>query len=179
MSVTIFDPFEDRLSRDIRNTLSSVFMKTLEKEDMGPVNKAGETYLRMDIALFYHEYIHERLFRYEKCLRAIAEKKSDNVMFRALILWDQGLFFEVHELLEEAWYKATGNYRKVLQGLIRAAGVYVHLPRGNTKGAEKMAAKARQALYEYRKDVPEFVNLDKLLHSLEILDAHPPKLLDE
>lgn len=178
MPADIFDPFEDRLSRDIRNGLSSVFMQTLEKEDMGPVKKAGETFLRMDIAHFYHEYIHDRLFRYEKCLQEIVKRRSGNVIFIALILWDQELFFEVHELLEEAWHKATGNNRKVLQGLIRAAGVYVHLPRGNTRGAEKMAAKARQALCEYRQDVPEFVNLDKLFHSLDTLDVHPPKLLD-
>lgn len=178
MSADIFDPFEDRLSRDIRNSLSRVFMETLGKEDMGPVQKAAEKYLHSDIAPFYHEYIQDRLFRYGQCLQEIVKRRNNDVIFRALILWDQDLFFEVHELLEEAWHKATGNNRKVLQGLIRAAGVYVHLPRGNSRGAKKMAAKAREALSAYQQDVPEFVNLDKLLHGLETLNAHPPKLLE-
>ena len=178
MSAAKFDPFEDRLSRDIRNSLSSVFMETLEKIDMRPVQQEAAKYLQTDIDPVYHDYIRDRLDRYEKSLHKIVEKGNENIIFKALILWDQELFFEVHELLEGAWLHATGNNRKILQGLIRAAGVYVHLSRGNVKGATKMAAKAREALSFYRDELPAFVDLETLLQSLENLEANPPKLLD-
>lgn len=178
MSISHFDPFEDRLSRDIRNVLSKAFMESLNKKSMVPVEAAAERFLKMGIADFYHAYIKDRLQKYNASFAAIVDKGED-VIRNSLVMWDQELFFEVHELLEEAWHEATGPRKEILQGLIRAAGVYVHLSRGNIKGAEKMAFKAIDALKTYRNDVPEYVDLDKIFASLDRLDPQPPKLLEE
>ncbi|GGN02997.1 hypothetical protein GCM10007092_16770 [Thermus composti] len=39
----------------------------------------------------------------------------------ALRLWREGRYFEVHEVLEEAWLEAQGEEKRFLQGLILLA----------------------------------------------------------
>jgi len=53
----------------------------------------------------------------------------------AAALFDAGLGFEVHELLEPFWAQATGPRRRALQGLIQIAVGYQHLANGNVGGA--------------------------------------------
>ncbi len=43
------------------------------------------------------------------------------VLGEALRLWREGRYFEVHEVLEEAWREARGEERRFLQGLILLA----------------------------------------------------------
>ena len=178
MSIAQFDPFEDRLSRDIRNKLSTAFMETLETGEEGPIEQICSFYLRQGIAPFYRAYIADRVDRYNKAMTIIMHGAVTDVVGKALVLWDQELFFEVHELLEDAWLKAAGPLRLVLQALIRAAGVYVHLQRGNRKGAEKMAAKAVAAFKNNQQHVPASVDLPRLLAALNNLAAPPPKLFN-
>lgn len=42
-------------------------------------------------------------------------------MEEALHLWEEERYFEVHEVLEEAWREAEGEKRRLLQGLILLA----------------------------------------------------------
>jgi hypothetical protein len=53
----------------------------------------------------------------------------------AAVLFDAGLYFEVHEVLEPHWARATGATREALQGLIQAAVGWQHLANGNRSGA--------------------------------------------
>jgi hypothetical protein len=50
-------------------------------------------------------------------------------------LFDEGLYFEVHELLEPCWFRAVGREREALQGLIQIAVGFQHLVNGNRRGA--------------------------------------------
>lgn len=50
-------------------------------------------------------------------------------------LFNEGLFFEVHEVLETVWLTQTGGIRRLLQGLIQIAVGFHHLERNNLKGA--------------------------------------------
>jgi hypothetical protein len=59
----------------------------------------------------------------------------DQVLRTAARLFDAGLYFEVHELLEPHWIRAEGGEREVLQGLIQAAVGLQHLANGNVRGA--------------------------------------------
>ena len=65
----------------------------------------------------------------------------------AAALFNAGLFFEVHELLEECWRPAQGPARTLLQGLIQVAVGLHHLANENRRGAlsvlEEGAAKLR------------------------------------
>ncbi len=61
---------------------------------------------------------------------------------QAVVLWNLGLFFEVHEVLEHVWYTAEGKMKATLQALIRAAGVYIKREYGFNDSADRIAAKA-------------------------------------
>lgn len=54
---------------------------------------------------------------------------------RAGGLFNAGLYFEVHELLEPYWMRAEGAERRALQGLIQVAVAFHHLDTGNRGGA--------------------------------------------
>lgn len=56
------------------------------------------------------------------------------------------LFFEVHELLEPAWQRASGEARQLLQGLIQASVAWYHWGRGNRHGARVLANAAAEKL---------------------------------
>ena len=64
-----------------------------------------------------------------------ADPPLESVLAVAAVLFDAGLFFEVHELLEPHWFRAQGAERERLQGLIQVAVGFQHLANGNLRGA--------------------------------------------
>lgn len=58
----------------------------------------------------------------------------------AAALFDAGLYFEVHELLEPHWRHASGAARQAVQGLIQVSVGYQHLANGNLAGAHALLA---------------------------------------
>src|SRR4029077_14231432 len=60
------------------------------------------------------------------------------VLDAAASLFDAGLSFEVHELLEPHWMRAEGHDREALQGLIQIAVFFQHLANGNIAGARAL-----------------------------------------
>ena len=64
----------------------------------------------------------------------------------AALLFDAGLFFEVHELLEPHWLQASGEERQALQGLIQIAVGYQHLANGNIRGARSLLVEGAQRI---------------------------------
>lgn len=77
-------------------------------------------------------------------LRALADRAPgppaslDELLEVAGRLFDAGLGFEVHELLEARWSAAAGEEREALQGLIQVAVGYQHLANGNRAGARAL-----------------------------------------
>ncbi len=62
-------------------------------------------------------------------------------------LWENGEFFEAHEVLEDAWRRETDASRKLFfQGLIHCAVAIVHAERKNPLGARLQYAKAKDKL---------------------------------
>ncbi len=170
-----FDPYNDRFARDIRNGFSTFFVYSLEHGSLPDVqNKAASLREKTDIGT-HLEYIDDRLERYEKAFHAIKESGSKDPVHKALVLWDEGLFFEVHELLEKEWLQTKGERKKALQGLIRAAGMYVHLEQGNMVGAQRMAEKAADALDRFG-DHLQIRRLNSLLECLRQMKPVPPRL---
>lgn len=68
--------------------------------------------------------------------------------------FNRGLFWESHEVLEEAWRR---NRSPFYQGLIIAASVLVHAQRGNPRGVLKQAVKCERYLTPY---TPAYMGLD-------------------
>jgi predicted metal-dependent hydrolase len=70
----------------------------------------------------------------------------DAALTDAAVLFDAGLFFEVHEVLEPLWQDAgsgraraaPGAAREPLQGLIQIAVGYQHAANGNVRGARAL-----------------------------------------
>jgi hypothetical protein len=56
----------------------------------------------------------------------------------AAALFEAGLYFEVHEILEPHWLRAEGEEREALQGLIQIAVGFQHLANGNLDGARAL-----------------------------------------
>jgi predicted metal-dependent hydrolase len=73
----------------------------------------------------------------------------ERAMSQAACLFNEGLFFEVHEVLEAVWLKAEGQVRLALQGLIQIAAGFHHLENGNLKGALNLLEEGRQKLKDY------------------------------
>jgi hypothetical protein len=63
-----------------------------------------------------------------------------DVLEAARTLFDAGLYFEVHELLEPRWSHATGAERRAWQGLIQVAVGFQHHANGNLAGARSLLA---------------------------------------
>jgi hypothetical protein len=66
---------------------------------------------------------------------AAGEPDAAEALDVAATLFDAGLYFEVHELLEAHWFRAKGGEREALQGLIQIAVGFEHLVNGNRRGA--------------------------------------------
>ncbi len=120
----------------------------------------------------------DRITRYQAVITQIrvANIPIHDTYAVALLLWDQGLFFEVHEWVEGKWLQSSGAEKIVLQALIRAAGTYVYLEAGSPEKAKKIAAKALPPLIQHKALVPGFFNVDLLIASLEPVNTVPPKL---
>jgi hypothetical protein len=58
----------------------------------------------------------------------------------ASALFDVGLFFEVHEILEPLWGRAEGPLKIFLQGMIQVAVGFHHFGAGNLRGAVSLLA---------------------------------------
>ena len=172
----IFDPFQDRLSRDIRNRLSTAFIKAVSAMSPQPFRQAVYHSLAWVSENRYRAYVEERRRRYEMAMTRIGKGPTD-VLWRAAVLWDLHLFFEAHELLEQAWMQAAGEDKLVLQAMIRAAGVYIKLEYGYEETARKMAGKALPVLNAHRAALAHFFDPEPLLLALANPTLPPPILL--
>ncbi len=74
----------------------------------------------------------------------------ERAMEKAACLFNEGLFFEVHEVLEAAWLKQGEQTRPLLQGLIQIAVAFHHLENRNLKGALGLLKEGWQKVKDYR-----------------------------
>jgi len=174
MTLQKFNPFEDRLSRDIRNDLSETIIEVLDSGTIGAAELIASEYRRQNPGHIYIDYIEQRLKRYSQALALLPGDAQ--LMHQAAVLWDLQLFFEVHEILEPAWIAARGDEKRLLQALIRAAGVYINLELDYLQRAEKIARKAAPVLKELRSELASRIDADCLIPALESLSRQPPKI---
>jgi len=170
-----FNPFEDRLSRDIRNDLSEGLAKAIETGNTSILSATLAGYRQQPLADCYREYLEDRFHRYQQALEIIGKGITDPI-HRGLILWNLGLFFEVHEVLEHAWYSAKGRMKLTLQALIRSAGVYIKREYGFHEAADRIAAKAVVVLEANTDILQNYFPPEELTKALQNPDAPPPKL---
>ncbi|MEJ2365707.1 MAG: DUF309 domain-containing protein [Deltaproteobacteria bacterium] len=173
-----FDPFASRRARDIRNGLSKALIQSLENHDPEHFRQAGKELGASGLAPADRSYVRDRLRRYEEAFSEVQENGFSDSFRQALILWDKGLFFEAHERLESAWQEASGENRMAIKGLIKAAGVYVHMEQDHEEAAKTLATKALALLQEHRLALAPTLDLRELLERLKRRDPVPPLLLN-
>ncbi|MEJ2155385.1 MAG: DUF309 domain-containing protein [Desulfobacteraceae bacterium] len=171
-----FDPFNDRTSRDIRNTLSSALVSELSGDGRLRVQDVARQWLLEAGDAAYQNYIRQCLVTYHSVLQAVQSAGLTERRIQAVVLWNAKLFFEVHELIETVWLGTHGDERKALKGLIQAAGVFVHRRRGHFKAANGLARRAMENLKHASPHLDFIEDLTPLLASLEDLSAPPPRL---
>jgi hypothetical protein len=173
-----FDPFRDRLSRDIRNDLSRCFGQSLAAGSLSPVEELSAFLLKRDLQRCYREYVESRLELYRRAFDRVRKSGQDPIR-TGLILWDLRLFFEMHEVLEQAWHHSEGGLKMLLQSLIRAAGVYIKLEHGYHRQAAKLAEKACAVLEKHSDALRDYFAPEALIAALRSLNPVPPILLGQ
>jgi len=168
-----FDPFNDRLSRDLRNVMSVRLVDTLGGHNPASIEIAAAAFRhRSDLNADQAAYLETRLACYREVLKQVIPGNEPDRT--ALLFWNHELYFEFHELLERRWLAAEGTEKEILQGLIRAAGAFIHRQAHNESGARKMAARARETIARYRKQLPSGFTAEPLLAALADPSAPPP-----
>lgn len=76
----------------------------------------------------------------------------DEPLRTGIALFNEGRFFECHDVLENVWLETHGKSRLFLQGLIQVAVGYHHLCNENRKGAESQLGRGLAKLKEYPDD---------------------------
>ncbi len=168
-----FDPFADRRAREIRNRLSRLFVTALRRCDPLPL-AAWEAEQRLPP--LYRCWVADRLARYRQVLAAIRGRRQPSVLAIFCQMWNKGLFFECHELAEEEWRHAPAAARPFWQGLVQAAGVYVHLERGAAEAAGRLGRKAVRNLRAAGQEVAGGFPLARLCAAIEAGGREPPHL---
>jgi len=173
---SVFDPFNNRLARDIRNTLSQAFTEALMKFDKSEFQNAARKWLAGTIDGVYADYVKDRLERYRQAFEQIKANRINDPKIQAVVIWNHGLFFEVHDHLEHLWQQTAGDERLAFKGLIQAAGVYVHLELSRRQAAGRLAVKSADLIQKYADYLSFIGNLNLLTDKLHKLDSVPPLL---
>jgi predicted metal-dependent hydrolase len=84
-----------------------------------------------------------RLLDYEAIANACQEELSE-LAIKGLEEFNRGEYFESHEDLEYAWNEDHSEARDLYRAILQVAVAYLHIERGNFRGAMKMFLRVRQ-----------------------------------
>jgi len=114
-----------------------------------------------------------------RVLTAPVPRTVSPVVWRAVVLFNAGLFFECHEYLERAWRDAGDRDRAFYHGLIQAAAACYHCEKGNAHGTAVLLGKALAMLRAYA-PAAHGIDVATLLDGLAAVRAaalrDPPRL---
>lgn len=91
---------------------------------------------------------------------------SDPRIDEGIHLFNEGLFFECHDVLEDFWSEQVCAERPMFQGLIQAAVALFHFEEGNLGGARRMYLSCRANLCGFPAIVGG-IDLHRLLAELD------------
>ncbi len=86
----------------------------------------------------------------------------NDVLAKASELFNRKLYFECHDILEDAWAGARGPERDFLQALIHIAVGMYHVAGGNQRGAVSQLEQGVRALQPFRPD-REGLDVERLI----------------
>ena len=82
-----FDPFNNRLSRDIRNTLSEAFMAALSRMEPSAYRDEADIWRAKNPSQIYLDYIQDRLQRFDRVFEQIKAYSLDEPLVQSLVIW--------------------------------------------------------------------------------------------
>ncbi|NDY73789.1 DUF309 domain-containing protein [Desulfobacter hydrogenophilus] len=169
MMKILFNPFENRTDRDVRNYLGSAFIDALHTGDPTPVAQAVSNLRLQKLPDPAQRYMNVRDDRYTAVLEQISSNSllGADIYAIAGLLWDESLFFECHEWLEQNYKAVQGQEKKVLQAMIRTAGTFELLTYNRKKAAVSVAAKALSVLESHILRVPKSFNIQPKIARLK------------
>lgn len=96
----------------------------------------------------------------------MTEKHLDaKELARGIELFNQGKFFEAHEVLEDVWRGAPSSQKKFFQGLVQVAVAFHHHSTGNHVGMKSVMGRAVRNLAEGENSFAG-IRVERLLESL-------------
>lgn len=146
------------------------------KFDKSEFQNAARKWLAGTIDGVYADYVKDRLERYRQAFEQIKANQINDPKIQAVVIWNHGLFFEVHDHLEHLWQQTAGDERQAYKGLIQAAGVYVHLEFSRRQAAGRLAVKSADLIRKYADWLSFIGNLNLLIDRLNCLYDVPPLL---
>lgn len=97
--------------------------------------------------------------------------------FRGIALFNEGRFFDAHEVLEDVWRGASHPEKRIWQGLVQVAVAFHHYSTGNRVGMRSVLVRAMKNLGEHPRNF-HGIHLAQLLQSLrqwlEAFDNNQP-----
>jgi hypothetical protein len=146
----------------LRNRLAETILAAIgdaqARRALSDAAQAPETWLAADEQQ-WAPLLAERARRAGGALAAlppVAPRDLQAALAAAQRLFDAGLFFEVHEVLEPHWVTASGEAREALQGVIQIAVGWQHLANDNVAGARSLLADGASRLHGRRLDGLDF-----------------------
>ena len=79
----------------------------------------------------------------------VLSREERELFDRGVQQFNDGLFFECHDTLEELWTGLRGSSRDFFQGLIQVSVGFYHLTNGNRAGASSMFERSLKRFSKY------------------------------
>lgn len=165
----IFDPFESRLCRDIRNDLGAGFVKSVQQRSFTPFHSSLDKFQNYIDRKPTGTYIKNRFTLLHNIINQIEtnEPRIENVFSILQWFWDHQLFYEFHEWVEELWQIENGNSKKALQALILAAVACEQHHYNRVSPARKLSDKAIKKFYQFGSYLPEIMDANDFIRVLK------------
>lgn len=106
---------------------------------------ADQVYARLEFSKHLTDIIKKHAYTLDLiALEAACAEKISSLAIQGLELFNQGAFFEAHEVLEEAWNEDVTPGRELYRAILQVAVAYLQIERKNYAGAMKMFLRVRQ-----------------------------------
>ena len=142
--------------------------------ERGLLVRRGDEFTIREPFLPFLEYLRRqtsRLLDAVRLVRTLGPQGDEAEFRRSVALFNAGLSFECHELLEGVWRATPGPERAFYHGIVQAAAAFYHYEKHNLHGARTLLTKGLQKLEGFP-DHYRGVNLGAFRRALRSWLAH-------